>query len=487
MGRLFRFELDLRALAALRISLGLVVLFDLLLRLRDLTAFYTDQGVLPRVVLLQIPHPTLFDFLNTVGTNIGVLTWFGLLAAAAFGVVVGWRTRACLIVVWVLHTALKHRNPLILHAGDLELGLILFWSIFLPLGARYSFDARSHPKCLDLPDKFSSVATTGYVLQLGLMYLMAALHKNDPVWTDTGQALYYTFNYDQFSTSLARLMLDNPQILKTLTFVSLGMEFAIPVLLWFPWKRTPLRYIACVTIILFHCGVALTLNLGIMVLINIVATIGLWPGAPFDRLATKIGPVRGPEPEQSDSDCRGTRLSKPVQLLLALNCLYIVHLNYAIYNSVIVPTPVKYFGYLLRQQQNWDLFAPHPGVDDGWFVLEGHRLDGKKIDLLQGGKAATYQKPESVAASFPNQRWRMWLLNLQRRSDPLVNEAFASYLARKWNRTHRGQERVSRVSIVFVSEPTPQPGQDGFSHPVVFFDYQCPVELYHKPDEAYIP
>ena len=487
MGRLFRFELDLRALGALRISLGLVVLLDLLLRLRDLTAFYTDQGVLPRIVLLQIPHPTLFNFLITVGTKAGVLLWFGLLAAAAVGVVIGWRTRVCLVVVWVLHTALKHRNPLILHAGDLELGLILFWSIFLPMGARYSLDARSNPEGSKPSNKFAGVAGTGYVLQLGLMYLMAAIHKSDPVWTATGQALYYTFSYDQFSTSLARALLDYPQVLKILTFTSLGMEFAIPLLLWSPWKRTTLRHVACGLIVVLHSGVALTLHLGIMPLINLVAAVGLWPGALFDRVDEKVGQAVAPEPKESESEPFGSTLPKPVRILLALNCVYILHLNYAVYNSVIVPTPIKYFGYLLRQQQNWDLFAPHPGIDDGWFVLEGHRLDGKKIDFLQGGREATYQKPESVAGSFPNQRWRMWLLNLQRRRDPLVNQAFAQYLAEDWNRSHRGQERVSRVSIVFVSEPTPPPGGEGFSRPVVFFDYTCPVELYEKPDEAYIP
>jgi hypothetical protein len=167
--------------------------------------------------------------------------------------------------------------------------------------------------------------------------------------------------------------------------------------------------------------------------------------------------------------------------------VYIVHLNYAVYNSVVVPMPIKYFGYLLRQQQNWDLFSPHPGIDDGWFVLEGHCLNGEEIDLLRGGEDVDYGKPSSVAASFPNQRWRLWLLNLLRRNDPLVNGAFATYLAKSWNENHRGGERVKRVRIIFVSEPTPMPGQTGFTKPVVFFDFTCPKELYERADEAYIP
>jgi len=42
-----RIRIDVRALAAFRVALGVVLLVDLALRARNLTAFYTDAGVLP--------------------------------------------------------------------------------------------------------------------------------------------------------------------------------------------------------------------------------------------------------------------------------------------------------------------------------------------------------------------------------------------------------------------------------------------------------
>jgi hypothetical protein len=42
------FSIDVRALAALRISLGILILVDLWLRSEFLTEHYTDAGVLPR-------------------------------------------------------------------------------------------------------------------------------------------------------------------------------------------------------------------------------------------------------------------------------------------------------------------------------------------------------------------------------------------------------------------------------------------------------
>jgi hypothetical protein len=47
------FSADLRSLAAFRIVLALLVLAVLANRATDLSAHYTDQGVLPRTVLLE--------------------------------------------------------------------------------------------------------------------------------------------------------------------------------------------------------------------------------------------------------------------------------------------------------------------------------------------------------------------------------------------------------------------------------------------------
>ena len=47
------FSADLRALAAFRIGLALVVLGDLYGRLPDLREFYTDAGIIPRDLALK--------------------------------------------------------------------------------------------------------------------------------------------------------------------------------------------------------------------------------------------------------------------------------------------------------------------------------------------------------------------------------------------------------------------------------------------------
>ena len=45
------FSIDLRSLAAFRMALGVLLLADLVMRAQDLSAHYTDWGVLPRDIL----------------------------------------------------------------------------------------------------------------------------------------------------------------------------------------------------------------------------------------------------------------------------------------------------------------------------------------------------------------------------------------------------------------------------------------------------
>jgi vitamin K-dependent gamma-carboxylase-like protein len=483
--RIFEVKLDLRALAGLRIGLGFLVLLDLAGRLRDLEAFYTDGGVLPRTVLLQMQHPTLFNFLLTVGTSVGVLVWFLLLALSATGLMLGWHTRLCTCLTWVLHIALKHRNPLILDIGDLQLGLILFWGIFLPLGARYSFDARANSNWRALPNSYSSLATTGYLLQISLIYLMAGLHKLDPVWTDSGLALYYVLNQDQFATTLGHALSQQISWLRPASFLVVFVELLIPLLLWFPWRRRQTRGLACFLILTTHLTIASLLHIGLIPLISVVITFGLWSGWLFEAVAKRFPTLPGIGKKMDSYPAY--HLNSLSSGFLGLVCLYLVYLNYAEFRGLIVSKPIKYFGYSLRLQQTWQMFAPHPGKGDGWFVARAHTLGGEEIDILRDGAKIGFEKPESVAGSFPNQRWRAWFIHLFERGDPLTQEAFANWLARDWNEEHPGPQSVKRVELIYISEPTPLPEQKVVANPVVFFDYHCPESLYQNPGEVYLP
>ena len=135
--------LDVRSLAVFRVGLGLLLLTDVLTRVQHLDAHYTDAGVLPLSVLLRQQWNNGWWSLHALSGDAG-LQWllFGLAAVFAVQLVLGWRTRVAHVASWVLLASAQARNPLVLQGGDDLLRLVTFWSMFLPLGATWSLDAR---------------------------------------------------------------------------------------------------------------------------------------------------------------------------------------------------------------------------------------------------------------------------------------------------------------------------------------------------------
>ena len=113
------FEIDYRALGVFRIGVGLMLIVDLVGRAFDLTAFYTDMGVLPRA---QLVAPVWVDGMFSFHTWGGGSVYEGFLFLLAFLlallVVLGWRTRWVIFLSWIFLVSLHNRNVIILNGGD---------------------------------------------------------------------------------------------------------------------------------------------------------------------------------------------------------------------------------------------------------------------------------------------------------------------------------------------------------------------------------
>jgi len=163
-------RLDLRSLAALRVALAAVLLLDLADRSRDLTVHYTDLGVTPRASVVAESGSWRYSLHLAAIDTFGQGVLFCLSGAFAAALLVGYRTRIATIGSWLLLGSLHARNWLLLNSGDELLLMLLFWSMFLPLGARWSLDALRRPQS-EFPAKIiASIATHapggGHVLPL---------------------------------------------------------------------------------------------------------------------------------------------------------------------------------------------------------------------------------------------------------------------------------------------------------------------------------
>src|ERR671921_1094735 len=160
------FGADLRSLAVFRIVLALLAFADLAIRSADLYPHYTDAGIMPRTVLVEeISSQWAFSLHLMNGGSLFQALLFGVAALAAFGMLVGYRTRLMTFVVWALLLSIQLRNPLLNGSESPMLRTLFFWGMLLPLGAYWSVDrARS---ALPRPSpRFLSLATFGLFMQI---------------------------------------------------------------------------------------------------------------------------------------------------------------------------------------------------------------------------------------------------------------------------------------------------------------------------------
>ena len=287
---------DLRSLALFRIVLAALVLADLTNRATDLTAHYTDGGVLPRTVLLEkVLSPWSFSLNLMNGAPFFQALLFCLAAVAALCLLVGYRTRLATVVVWVLMFSIQSRNPLVDAHDATLLRMLLFWGMFLPLGAHWSVDRVLKAAPARLSMRFFSLATVGLSMQIAFMYWFAAVLKSGPEWRVDGTALYYALSADQYVEPIGAYLLQFPALLKVLTFGTIALEAFGPFLLFCPVLTGPVRTGAVMAFMGFHFGIWLTMDVGMFPYISAFCMVWFLPGWFWDKVVPKL---RGVFPSQ---------------------------------------------------------------------------------------------------------------------------------------------------------------------------------------------
>ena len=226
--------LDRRSLAAFRIVLGAACLFDVI---HDFwphaEALLTDGGLHPRRTF----EDSFQDWQEwSIHAASGSLWWARLLlllqGAAAAAVLVGWKTRAAMAVLWALHVSLLNRNQELWHGGDNAIDLWLWYGLWLPLGQVASVDAliaRPRQRC---PGPHSARAAAGalaFTSVLYAFYVVNALAKRGNTWRSTLDAVELSFRYAPLATPLAYVLSHYTQLCRALTAATVPLEALGPV------------------------------------------------------------------------------------------------------------------------------------------------------------------------------------------------------------------------------------------------------------------
>lgn len=283
------FSIDLRTLALTRIAFALIVLVDLGLRLSDLTAFYTDKGVLPRAAVHQLRPLSWFTSLHFLSGRPAIeALMFVISGVFALLLLLGYRTRQASFWTWLLFSSLCVRNYFVVHGGDSLLKMLLFWGIFVPWGARYSVESALNTISNRLPKNVFSVGTIALLLQMPLVYFFGGVLKNGVEWRHDFTAILYTLKSPDYALPLGVWLTSFPGWLKVLTASTVVLEIAGALLLFCPFRTKTVRFFVILAFFFLQLGMALTLKLGLFPLVSTVALLPFIPGSFWDRLLSRL-------------------------------------------------------------------------------------------------------------------------------------------------------------------------------------------------------
>jgi hypothetical protein len=272
---------DPRSLGLGRIGLGLLLLWDLLRRTPDLATWYSNEGLLPNHTVLWRPSSEyMFSFFFAASRPEEAAIMFALCAIPFLALTAGWHTRAAHVLSFACMVSLHDREIFTENGGDCALNLLCFWTMFLPMGARYSVDAVRKSLAARrerTPDELNaraamasptaqgtrSIAFFAILLQLAVIYYFNAVNKHGWTW-HRGAAVRYVLYQERMVTWLGLLLRDHIgfPLSRLLTYQTLGIEFIAPVFILAPigWQWS--RRVAVVVMPLLHIGFAAGLNLG---------------------------------------------------------------------------------------------------------------------------------------------------------------------------------------------------------------------------------
>lgn len=274
---------DTRALGVFRIACGVMLLCNLWDRIggTNFISFYTNEGILPNHYALFLPPaPGYWSLLLGFSSpwEMRIAFTFVWLVYALY--TLGWNTRWMQLLALIAYQSVNNRFILIQHGGNVVVNIMLVWTLFLPLGERFSLDAllqslRKHQggtpealnarawKTADGPRTAFGLAYLGLCFNFAAIYFFNALHKMGGSWQE-GSVIHWILWQNRMATWLAAAIRPHEPFWfsPALTWGTLVMEWSLPVLILTPVLRKHARLIAIAMVQSLHGGIAMLCTLG---------------------------------------------------------------------------------------------------------------------------------------------------------------------------------------------------------------------------------
>jgi hypothetical protein len=272
-------RVDVRWLGVFRIALGTLLMVEVLRRWYYARAFYTNDGLLPNHYSLFAPMGrNVFSIYHAFSSYGEVSVAFLLTLLVFFAFTLGYRTKLFHVLSAVCITSLNARNLFVENGGTVVVNILTLYTLFLPLGARFSLDAvreslkrrrdasvadLNRPDPLNQPETATSLVVLLLLVQWSCIYFFNTVQKDGEGWRN-GSALYWFFQQDRIVTWFgvwAREHLSMP-LIRVMTYGALCVEGSLSVLILFPFAQKWTRRAVLLLVWTLHGFIALSARIG---------------------------------------------------------------------------------------------------------------------------------------------------------------------------------------------------------------------------------
>ncbi|MGH2490567.1 MAG: HTTM domain-containing protein [Candidatus Limnocylindria bacterium] len=393
-------EADIAPVAVFRILFG-VQLFNWFWQLfPNLTAFFTDEGILPRHELARA-YADRLSLLNLSGEWWLVATVWAVSCVVALGLTLGWHTRVMSLLAFALVSSFSWRDPLILDGSDFVFRMVPLWLAFTPAGERWSIDAlrRSEAPVVRgwaLPIRILE-------LQVAWIYLATGLEKLGGIDWVEGTAAYYALQLEHtFARPWAHAFAVEPVVSHLISWYTLAVELTFLPLVMLPSRVT--RTIAAFSAAAMQLGILMLMNVGNFPLVMLACCVLFVRPEWIKRMMR--------DTIAASSVPAGARPRAAGALLMLVAALAFVT---AVPSQLEAVRPSGNLASALRSlslDQRWDMFSPNAARSDWWLLAPATLADGTRLDLLGGhadDRSERYSDPlytrwtkvhERIASSF---------------------------------------------------------------------------------------
>ncbi|THE65698.1 HTTM domain-containing protein [Salinadaptatus halalkaliphilus] len=468
-------RIDTRSLAVFRILVGLLALADLFLRSRNFSFYYTDDGLMPQSLAMEMTPDPAFSFFYLTADPTLIAALFVLHGLVAIQLLLGYKTRIATILTFLFVISLDYHNPAVTSYADVLFRLLLFWAIFLPLGERWSIDAvhaNREPR-----GSIAGVASALILFQIVYMYFHNGYHKlGVDIW-ESGEAAAMVMGLDDMTFLLAGTMRQFPTLLQIGGFTWFAMLILSWLLIVLIGRK---RMLLAGMFMVAHASFAITVRIGAFAYVAIAGLVlfmqaQVWAdgktvldyvGVDYRRLLERgdvLERYAAGVPELTiDNETVDRARSAVYSVSLGVVALSLVTV------LVLLHTPVGGIvdeddriqdgiddtkSIVNADQPAWTVFAPIPRTTDRYYVFAAETAAGDRIDVYNE-RPLTYDRPgDELQLQYDTYRERFFMNSVRRGTDgdsDGIHTELAEYYCTTWAEEH--DVELTQLNMYMVSE-----------------------------------